>query len=154
MKLIKFLPLLILVSCGSATLAPQSERVVKFSEAVNADKAGVYTSVMAYLAKTSGDSNSAIKMQDKEAGIIIFKGNTSCNVFRQFGDVNDYFVKFNLTAKADNKLLKLTFEDLVMADKFGTPFNYEYGQITDAAKVEKVKECLSPIKSSILTSIN
>lgn len=154
MKFFSMLPLLALVSCGSATLAPQNERVVKFSETVNADKATVYTSVMAFLAKNSGDANSAIKMQDKDSGMIIFKGSTPCNVFRQFGDVNDYFVKFNLTTKADNKLLKLTFEDLTMADKFGTPFSYEYGQLTDASKVEKVKECLSPIRSSILSSMN
>lgn len=154
MKSIKFLPLLILVSCGSATLAPPTDRIVKFSESVNADKATIHTSVMAYFAKNAGDANSAIKMQDKDSGMIVFKGNTPCNVFRQFGDVNDYFVKFSLTTKADNKLLKLTFEDLFMADKFGTPFSYEYGQLTDASKVEKVKECLSPIKSSILSSIN
>jgi hypothetical protein len=154
MKFLNMLPLLALVSCGSATLAPQDERVVKFSEAVNADKATVYTSVMAFLAKNAGDANSAIKMQDKDAGMIIFKGNTPCDIFKQFGDTNDYFVQFNMTAKADNKLLKLSFEDLTMADKFGTPFRYDYGQITDSSKVEKVKECLLPIKKSILSSIN
>ena len=154
MKAFKFLPLLILVSCGSATLAPQNVRVVKFNEVVNSDKATIYTSVMAFFAKNAGDANSAIKIQDKEAGMIIFKGNTPCDIFKQFGDTNDYFVQFNLTTKAENKSLKLTFEDLVMADKFGAPFRYDYGQITDASKAEKVKECLLPIKSSILSSVN
>lgn len=154
MKTIKFLPLLILVSCGSATLAPQNERVVKFSESVNADKNSIYTSVMAYLAKSLGDANAAIKMQDKEAGMIISRGNSTCNVFRQFGDPNDYNVRFNLTAKAENKSLKLIFEDLVIVDKNGAPFNFDYGQLTDTSKVEKVKECLLPIKSSILSSVN
>ncbi len=154
MKLFKFLPLIALVSCGSATLAPQNERVIKFSESVNADKSTIYTSTMAFFAKNAGDANSAIKMQDKEAGMIIFKGNTPCDIFKQFGDTNDYFVQFNLTTKAENKSLKLTFEDLVMADKFGTPFRYDYGQITDASKVEKVKDCLLPIKNSILSSLN
>lgn len=153
MKFFSMLPLLALASCGSATLAPQNERIVKFSEIVNADKATVYTSVMAFLAKNVGDANSAIKMQDKDAGMIIYKGNVPCGIFKQFGDTNDYIVQFNMTAKADNKLLKLSFEDLVMANEYGAPFKYDYGQITDSSKVEKVKECLLPIRKSILSSI-
>lgn len=154
MKAFKFFPLLILVSCGSATLAPQNVRVAKFNETVNADKATIYTSTMVYLAKNLGDANSAIKMQDKEAGMIISKGNTLCNAFRQFGDPNDYNLSFNLTVKAENKSLKLTFDDLAIKDKSGALFNYDYNQITDASKVEKAKECLSPIKDAILSSIN
>jgi len=154
MKSFKFLPLLILVSCGSATLAPQNQRIVKFNEKVTGNKSAIYTSVLGYLAKNLGDSNSAIKMQDKDSGMIITKMNVDCNVFRQFGDVNSYFVQTNLTAKAEENNLKLSFEDLVMVDKLGTPFSYEYGQITDQSKTEKVKECLTPIKDSILSSIN
>lgn len=154
MKSFKLLPLLILVSCGSATLAPQNQRIVKFNEKASGNKSAIYTSVLGYLAKNLGDSNSAIKMQDKDSGMIITKMNIDCNVLRQFGDVNGYYVQTNLTSKSEDNSLKLIFEDLVMVDKLGTPFKYDYGQITDQTKVEKIKECLIPVKDSILNSIN
>ncbi len=48
----------------------------------------------------------------------------------------------------------LSLDELAVESHLKPPVSYEYGQLTDASKVEKVKECLSPIKSSILSSIN
>lgn len=48
-------------------------------------------------------ANQVIKVKNETAGSIVLKGNTSCNIFRQMGDANDYLLNFTLTVMTKDK---------------------------------------------------
>lgn len=153
MKNLFYLALIFLVSCSAATLAPNNVRTVKYQERTSVTKGQAYTSSLAYIAKNFGDSNHAIKVKDKDAGMIVTKGNIICNSLRQSGDPNDYSLRFNLSIKANDNTYHLIFDDLQMLNEQGLPVRWEYNQITDGEKVSKVKPCLEPIRSGLINEL-
>lgn len=154
MNKLMFPALVLLFSCSAATLAPNSTRTIKYQERTQASKDEAYNSSLAYIAKNFGDSNHAIKMKDKDAGMIISKGNIICNALRQSGDVNDYSLRFNMSIRAKNNSYSLVFDGLEMLDERGIPVRWEYNQITDETKVSKIKVCLDPIKKGLFDELN
>ena len=145
--------LIILSSCGSAKLAPSDERRINFIEKTNLSKDENYNKSLEYLSKNLGDSNYAIKVNDKTSGTIITRASVICNNLRQFGDTNEYSLKFNLTINSKNNKIRFLFEDLQIVDKVGNLVRWEYNQITDSSKIKKIESCLHPIKSGILNSL-
>lgn len=150
----KILPLAFLVvSCTMAQLPPPEQRRITLNEKVKGTKNQLYVATLTSLTKNLGNSNSAIKMQDKDAGVIVAKMNISCNIFRQTGDINEYSLSFNFSSKASDNLLKMDFEDLKIVGDTGKEVTWEYNQITNKEKVEKAKACLEPVKSKIIAEI-
>jgi hypothetical protein len=146
-------PLILLAGC--ATLAPPEVRKVSYVEETKANKGETYQRALKLLAKKFGDSNSTIKVQDKEAGQIVAKGVVQCLVLRQAGDfLNDYNLGFTLDFEAKENKYRLLFEDLVILDATGKAFGYSYNQMTSAEQVEKVKPCLAPIRTELAAAIN
>lgn len=116
-------------------MAPNNVRTIKYQEKTSATKDQVYTSSLAYIAKNFGDSNPAIKVKDKDAGMIVTKGNIVCNSLRQAGYPNDYSLKFNLSIKTKDNAYLMVFDDLQMLHNDVLPVRWEYNQITDGGKV-------------------
>lgn len=154
MKTLLYLCLFLLLSCSATTLAPNNIRTVKYQEKTSATKDQAYTSSLAYIAKNFGDSNHAIKAKDKDAGIIVLKGNINCNTLRQAGDPNDYSLKFNLSIKAKDSSYLLVFDDLQMLNDQGQMVRWDYNQIVDADKVSKVKPCLDPVRDGLMNELS
>lgn len=154
MKNLIYPALIFLVSCSAATLAPKNVRAIKYKERTSVSQNQAYTASLAYIAKNFGDANHAIKVKDKDAGMIVSKGNIVCNVLRQSGDPKDYSLKFNMSIKAIDHAYSLVFDDLQMLDDQGLPVRWEYNQITDSGKVSKVKSCLEPLRQGLLNELN
>lgn len=154
MKAILLGSLVLFTSCGSAPLAPADQRVVKFEKPVKGKKSDIYNSNMIVYAKKFGNVDSAIKHKDKDAGTIVAKGNVACNVFNQTGDITEKRLSFNVTTKASDNLLKITFDDLVMVGDNGNPIGWGYLQMTDSKQVERAKPCLETIVSELVAGID
>lgn len=142
------------ISAGCATLAPSEQRQTAFIENTTQTKATAYNRTLAYLGKNLGNSNFAIKMQDKDSGQIVTKMAIQCNHFRQGGDPKDYYLATNLDFQAKDNRIRLAFEDMVIHDETGKPVSWAYNQITDTKKAEEAKVCLEPVKAGILKAIN
>jgi hypothetical protein len=152
-KLIMIITLLSLVSCAS-TLLPVGQRKVSIVKKTSKPKGHNYSKAMSYFAKAFKDSSKVIKSKDKGAGQIILKGNTSCNIFRQAGDINNYSLMFTLTFDAKDKKVRFLFEDLFIASNIGEPVAWGYNQLSSAENVKKSKKCLANLVSGVVESIS
>lgn len=141
--------LFILASCAS-TLPPKEQRSLTFVEETKTKKDDSFVNALAFISKNFGNSNDVIKAQDKKSGLIVLKGNTTCNIFRQAGDVNDYRLQFTLELNFKDNKTRFQFEDLYISSNTGAPVQWDYNQLTDKSKVEKAGECLNSLKSGIV----
>jgi hypothetical protein len=137
-----------------ATMLPVEQRKTQYIETTTAKRAAAYGRALAYLSKNFGDANEAIKLKDSESGQIVAKGNVTCNALRQWGDVNEYSLRFNLDFQAKDNKVRLVFEELEMISAAGAPVEWDYNQISSAANLEKAKSCLEPIRSEVLKAIS
>lgn len=138
---------------GCASLPPKDQRTVQYTNETNANKSTAYNRALGHLAKNFKDANHAIKIQNKDDAEIIAKGNISCNIFRNFGDINEYNLQFDLDFQAKDKKVRLVFEDLMITGTDGRMPAFASSQITNAEKLEKAKECLEPIRNDLLKAI-
>lgn len=142
------------VVSGCATNMPAEQRRVDFIDQTNATKQSNYNGALSYLAKNMGDSKAAIQVKDPEQGRIILKGNTSCNELRQFGDINEYTLHFNLDFLTKDKKVKMSFEDLKILGPNGLDPLWGNLQISSKENLQKIKPCLNRLRSNLLKAIN
>ena len=154
MKKLIVATMVILAGCGSVTLAPSNVRTVEFKHKTNLSKSEAYIKGLAYISKSFGDSNHAIKAKDKTSGMIVVKGNVDCSVFNQTGDPNSYNLHFVLTFQTKDNKVRLLFEDLFMSDNLGKPTTWSYLQLTDAKQVKKAEPCLYSVREGFLASFS
>lgn len=130
-----------LASCAGTPLASSDVRQKSYIIESKNDKAKNFSLSLAHLSKNVGDSNHAIKLQDKEDGTIIMKGLVTCNVFKQLG-APDMNLEFNLTVNSKDQKIRVFFEDLTMT---GPGSQWEYAILNNASKVEQASKCLDGI---------
>jgi len=145
---------LIVGACGSAKLlSPEQRKEIQVLD-TSFLKNENYVKALQFFSTRFGDSSKAIKLSDKGAGMIVAKGNTPCNSLKQFGDVNDYSLQFELTVETKDKKIRVAFENLVMITDLGQPVRWSNNQMSSVSNVEKAKECLAPIISSFKASLS
>ena len=143
--------LLTLCSCATA-LIPKDQRKLVFTEETKLSKNDAYVNSLSFIAKNFGNSNEVIKAQDKDSGLLIIKGNTDCNIFKQFGDVNNYLLQFTLELNHKDNKVKMSFEDLFISSSTGEAVGWDYNQLTDKDKINKAGECLSSLKKGLVSN--
>lgn len=153
-KLAHLLIFITLASCAGAQLAPSETRTVDWVENTSASKADGYSTALTFFAQKFKDFDSVAKLKDPNSGTLVMKGNAPCNIFRQFGDVNDYSLQFTLTFQSKDKKSRFLFEDLMMISDRGNPISWGYNQITSAEQVEKAKACIEPIKKELIAKLS
>jgi hypothetical protein len=109
---------------------------------------------MRYLNGQFTDLSKVVNVKDRDTGIISLVANTQCNVFRQWGDVNDYSVKFKLTLEFKDNKAKIEFDDLRMVDKYGSDLAYKYNQLVSKEQVDKAKTCLDSFVAGLEKSMS
>jgi hypothetical protein len=129
--------LMVLSSC--ATLAPAQDRTASFQIKTSLTKAVAHSKINEWAAKNLGDSNSAIKMNDKEAGKLVMHANVSC---AEANPASAYIGKpvdlwFNFTSTSNDNVVGLQFEDIAAEGGF------EPSSASETAKLSKA--CLEPI---------
>lgn len=139
-----------MASCASTPLASPEVRQKSFIIETKNDKNKNYSASLIHLSKNVGDSNHAIKVQDKEAGIIVIKGLVGCNVFKQMG-APDMNLEFNLTVNSKDQKVRVLFEDMVMT---GPGSEWEYAALSNAERVEKAATCLSTVVDGLKKELN
>ena len=105
------------ITTGCSTMEqmknPPMTEYQKIVELPNTSQNDVYEGARQWFAKSFRDSNSVLKYQDKETGVIIGKGNTKlpCSGFNCLGSPRD----LQFTVKVDSKpnRARVTFSDLV-----------------------------------------
>lgn len=152
MKSLTIASFLVLCS-GCASLPPADQRQTQFVDSTSASKTVAYKRALAEFSKGFNDANRSLQLKDEESGQIVAKGNISCDIFRQPGDVNEYSLAFVMDFQAKDKKARFKFTDMVINDKYGQPVTWEYNQLTDSEKVEKAKECLKPLHENALKAI-
>jgi hypothetical protein len=150
----KYLLLLTLFACGSAQLAPSSDRIHSEVIKTKYSKTQNYSKAMTYFAQSYGNAKKAIISKDSNSGTIIADGNVTCNVFRQTGDINNYSLAYRMTFNSKNKKIRLKYEDLRIINNLGENVGWSYNQLTSKSDSEKaIKKCLKPLISDIKKSI-
>lgn len=130
-----------LASCAGTPLASPDVRQKSYIVETKNDKNKNYSLSLAHLSKSVGDANHAIKMQDKDEGIIIMKGLVGCNVFKQLG-APDMNLEFNLTVNSKDQKVRVLFEDMVMT---GPGSEWEYASLNTPARVDQAATCLTNV---------
>ncbi len=136
--------LFLIVSCASSII-PKEQRKLSIIEETNND----YEDAMIYIAKSFGDSSKAVKYHNEQKRTIIIKGNTECNIFRQWGDPNKYLLQFTATIRFKVGKVHLLFENLYISSRLGQPVSWGYNQLSDDSKVKKSQECLQSFINGI-----
>lgn len=155
MKITTFaLSALLISGCAAGKILPETERKAQFTHTSKAKKTEAYEKALAYFSKNLGNSNSAIKMRSKKSGTIITKGNISCDVLRQAGDINMYSASFNLTFKAKDNKVRYKYDNVKMIGDSGKELGWAYLQITSKDNLKKVNTCLSELSQKITNEIN
>lgn len=141
MKILLCLVMISMVGCASK-LIPVEQRsftAIKKNSKVksqNFDDAVLHLSV-------GFKTSKAIKLKDRNRGLIIATGNIQCNVFRQMGDVNNYNLHFDLQLTANTGSKKFKFTNMYIASVYGEPVGWEYNQISSSKKLKEAKKCLN-----------
>lgn len=151
MKFLSLLLLTIITGCASSMLPTKQRALEKIVETKMA-KNKAYSSALTYIAKNFGDSSKVIKMQNKDSGTIVLKGNTICNIFRQSGDINDYRLQFTLTISLKDKKAKLNYENLYISGSTGAEVSWAYNQLSSSEKVQQSMQCLEPMNKGLFKS--
>lgn len=141
----------LLASCATS-LPPRDQRKLTVIKETNSSKNENYSNAITYFSKAFKDSSEVIKNKDKESGRIILKGSTSCNIFRQTGDINNYSLQFTLTFNTKKQKVRFLFEDLFISNNLGEPVGWTYNQLSSPDKVKESKKCLTSLIEGAITS--
>lgn len=152
-NIIVWLLLLTLSSCATSMLQ-KKDREIESVVKTKMSKENAYSTALTYIAKNFGDSSKVIKMKNLESGTIVLKGNTSCNIFRQAGDINNYLLQFTLTIMLKNQKAKLHYENLYISSNTGNPIGWEYNRISSKEKLRKSMGCLDSLNKGLFESNN
>lgn len=152
MKLLISLSLIMFVTGCATTLLPQNERVYKTVVETKINKNEAYDKTLSYLAKNLGDSHASIKVKNRDSAQIVTHTNTTCNVLRQAGDINNYFAAYTLDFRAKDKKAQFLFEDVKIVGTSGLDVGWAYNQITSEANLKSVKPCLNRVVQQITKS--
>ena len=100
------------------------------------------------LSKRVGDSNVAIKVKERNSGLIVMEGNMKCGALSQWM-APDMVLKFMLTVNSKNKKVRMLFENLIHNE------TWDYATVNTKEKREKVsKECLAPVVAEMKQALN
>lgn len=139
MKLISLITIATLFTSCASGIRPASERQF----VINKKNTGGFNAAHMFLSSNLNDPTRGIKYANKDTGSIVIDSNITCNLFRQFGDINNYILKFRLTAVYKGKKAKLKFDNVFVAYPTGKPVMFGGNQITSPEKLEESKKCLS-----------
>jgi len=140
----KTLILLFLVSCASS-LMPANERSTTILHSNGLSKKDNYNNALELFSESFNDSTKVIKLVNADTGTIILKGSIECNIFRQSGDFQPYYLSFSLKFKASNNQVKLRFRNMSIVNSMGKAVAWDYNQLSSKDKVNKAKTCLMPL---------
>jgi hypothetical protein len=113
MKLV--VTLLIGLSLSScATLAPPQERAVTYQFKPSMSKGKIHARINEWVAKHFNDANTVIKMNDKEEGKLVVKGQVSCPEIDQFSAAMGviHSLDFTLVATSTDNQANIAIEDI------------------------------------------
>lgn len=148
-----FLYILFLVT-ACATMLPAGDRRAEFIEQTGVPKKTAYQRTLAHLAKSLGNSNSAIRLQDQETAHIVTKLITpKCEPLKASILYGDFVIEAVLDIEFKDSRAKYTFEDLVVLDA-GTLAPTANVQFYDTETVEKAKACLKEQVATLVSAIS
>jgi hypothetical protein len=126
-----------IVSCVS--LAPREVRQISYPISTRLLKANTHVKINEWAAKNLGDSNSAIKMNDKDTGKLIIHANVKCaeaNPASAFLG-NPVALWFNLTVTSQDNAVDFLFEDVIVEGGWEPSSTQQMSKLSTA--------CLEPI---------
>jgi hypothetical protein len=144
----------LVTGCAVAPLLPAEQRKAEFVDQTTATKDEAYSRALTYLAKNLGDSNHAIKLQDKGESHIVVKMNSVCPELKPASlDLNTYSIDFNLDVQTKDKKMRTSFEDLDVISSnpqqiMGIP------RISDQETLAKAKTCADRVRKGLVTAVN
>jgi hypothetical protein len=136
-------------------LLPSAQRSFEYVEPTTVSAKIGFENALTFVAQKFGDSNSAIKIKDKESSHIGVSGNVVCNELRPSFDVmHDYRLSFFLDVRFKDKKSKIVVSELEMIDSQGTALGAAAYQITSPENLKKVEPCVIEIKNALVASLN
>lgn len=138
---------------GAPDLLPQKDRSKEYSIVTKLDKKKGFQKIVIWSARTFANSNESIKLKDAEMGVLVAKGNLSCEALKiGNGYGKDQRIDFTLEVTIDDKNAEIKISDLIGRSE---------GAYDDSARPSKkeemdaaVKECVDPFVEKIKSELN
>lgn len=139
-------------SWGEPPLASSELRQKEYSFPIKSDKKTAYTKFLIWASKNFNDSHETIKLKDADLGLVVVKGNISCDVLK-FGSGfgRDQRIDFSLEVTLKDKIFEAKIENLIgrspgAYDDAARPSTKEEADLT-------FKECIEPYLEKIKSSL-
>lgn len=144
MRCLFFLLTLGLIGCATAQLAPESIRQKNYNKAI-LDKNKSFDKAIDWIAVNFDNSKKVVRVQDKERGKIILKGNVSCNALNLGnGYANKPYLDFTMEVSFETKNVVVQAQDIV-AKAISSAWDSGQRPINKDEADKAFAECIDPV---------